>query len=189
MPFHMALDDVVSEIKYAAEQTAAGILAEADKDVAAIMAEADKEISAMKEKEDKKLAESVERLKRQELSSAELESKKIVLAKKKEILGRAFDETLASLENASVEDKLQMYKKMVAAGKSVIDNPKVYVPAGCNVSAADLGVSEVIPSEKIVSGLILENDDGSLQVDMQYRTILQSVWDREMKTLSDILFG
>ena len=39
----MALDDVVSEIKNAAEQTAAGILAEADKDVAAIMAEADKE--------------------------------------------------------------------------------------------------------------------------------------------------
>ena len=189
MPFHMALDDVVSEIKNAAEQTAAGILAEADKDVAAIMAEADKEISAMKEKEDKKLAESVERLKRQELSSAELESKKIVLAKKKEILGRAFDETLASLENASAEDKLQVYKKMVASGKSVIANPKVYVPVGCNVSAADLGVSEVIPSEKIISGIILENDDGSLQVDMQYRTILQSVWDREMKTLSDILFG
>ena len=82
-----------------------------------------------------------------------------------------------------------MYKKMVASGKAVIGNPKVYVPAGCNASAADLGVSEVIPSDKITAGVILENDDGSLQVDMQYRTILQSVWDREMKTLSDILFG
>ena len=185
----MALDAVKQEIIRAAEQEAADILSSADKDVAAIMAEADAEISAMKEKEDKKLAESVERLKRQELSSAELESKKIVLAKKKAILGRAFDETLASLENASAEDTLKMYKKMVESGKSVIANPKVYVPAGCKASAADLGVSEVIPSEKITSGVILENDDGSLQVDMQYRTILQSVWDREMKTLSDILFG
>ena len=185
----MALDDVKLEITRSAEQKAAAIMAEADAEVATIMEAAEQEISATKAKEDKRLAESIERLKRQELSSAELESKKIVLAKKKEILGRAFDETLASLENASAEDKLQVYKKMVASGKSVIANPKVYVPAGCNVSAADLGVSEVIPSEKIVSGIILENDDGSLQVDMQYRTILQSVWDREMKTLSDILFG
>jgi V/A-type H+-transporting ATPase subunit E len=41
----------------------------------------------------------------------------------------------------------------------------------------------------ITGGLILESKDGTIQVDMQYRTILQTVWDREMKSLSDILFG
>jgi hypothetical protein len=36
---------------------------------------------------------------------------------------------------------------------------------------------------------MLENADGTLMVDMQYKTVLQAVWDREMKALSDILFG
>ena len=102
----MALDDVKLEITRSAEQKAAAIMAEADAEVATIMEAAEQEISATKAKEDKRLAESIERLKRQELSSAELESKKIVLAKKKEILNRAFGETLAALENASDADKI-----------------------------------------------------------------------------------
>ena len=96
----MALDVVKSEINKSAEDAAAAIKAEADAEVAKIMAAADAEIAAMNEKEEKRLKEAVERLGRQELSSAELESKKIVLAKKKEILARAFAETLASLESA-----------------------------------------------------------------------------------------
>ena len=78
---------------------------------------------------------------------------------------------------------------MIASAASVIENPTVYVPAGSSVSAADLGVSKVVPREGIVSGIILENADGTLQIDMQYRTILQTIWDRELKSLSDILFG
>ena len=79
----MALDVVKSEINKSAEDAAAAIKAEADAEVAKIMAAADAEIAAMNEKEEKRLKEAVERLGRQELSSAELESKKIVLAKKK----------------------------------------------------------------------------------------------------------
>ena len=185
----MALDDVKLEISKSAEQSAAAIMAEADAEIAKIMAQADAEISAMKEKEDKRLAESVSRLQRQELSSAELESKKIVLAKKKEILNKAFAETLASLESAPEKEKTEMYKKMVASAKDVIAEPKVYVPADSTATAKDLGVKEVVKSDKVSAGIMLENADGTLMVDMQYKTILQTVWDREMKALSDILFG
>jgi len=185
----MALDDVKLEIAKSAEQSAAAIMAEADSEVSRIMAQADAEIAAMKEKEDKRLAESVERLKRQEISSAELESKKIVLAKKKEILNKAFAETLASLEAAPEKEKTAMYKKMVESAKDVIADPKVYVPADSTATAKGLGVSEVVKTDKIASGIMLENADGTLMVDMQYKTILQTVWDREMKALSDILFG
>ena len=41
----------------------------------------------------------------------------------------------------------------------------------------------------MTGGIILESEDGTIQVDMQYKTILQTLWDREMKSLSDILFG
>lgn len=185
----MALDNVKTEISKSADEAVAAIKAEADAEIAKINAAADAEISAMNEKEEKRLKEAVERLGRQELSSAELESKKIVLAKKKEILARAFEETLASLESAPADKKLEQYKKMIQSSKNVIAKPKVYLAACDSFTAEELGASSVAVDSRMTGGVILESEDGTIQVDMQYKTILQTLWDRELKSLSDILFG
>ena len=185
----MALDSVKMEISKSAEASAAAIKAEADAEIAKIKADADAQIAVIEENEKKRLEEAVERLGRQEVSSAELESKKIVLAKKKEILEKAFDGALASLENAPAEQKLAQYRQMVSASKDVIKKPKAYLAPGDKFTAEDLGVSSVAVDGRITGGIVLEDEDGDIQVDMQYRTILQTVWDREMKALSDILFG
>lgn len=185
----MALANVTQEISKAADDRAAAIKAEADAEIAKILADADAKIAETKDKEDKKLKEAVERLNRQELSSAELESKKIVLAKKKELLTEAFDSTLAGLENASSDVKLAQYKAMVEAAKKIIENPKAIMAENETFSAADLGVSAVEKDSRIKAGLILQSEDGSVEVDMQYSTLLQAIWDREMKSVSDILFG
>ena len=152
----MALANVTQEISRDADAKAAALKAEADAEVAKITADAEAKIAELKEKEDKRLKEAIERLERQELSSAELESKKIVLAKKKEILAQTFDSMLADLEGASAAEKLTQYKAMVKVAKGIIENPRAL---------------------------------GSVEVDMQYSTILQSIWDREIKKVSDILFG
>ena len=180
----MALANVTQEIIRSADERVAAIKAEADAEIAKINADADAKIAETKEKEDKRLKEAVERLNRQELSSAELESKKIVLAKKKELLTEAFESTLADLENAPSDVKLAQYKAMVEAAKKIIDNPKALMSEKDDFSAADLGVSSV---EK--DGLILQSEDGDVEVDLQYSTILQAIWDREIKSVSDILFG
>ncbi|MCL2786198.1 MAG: V-type ATP synthase subunit E family protein [Methanomassiliicoccaceae archaeon] len=185
----MALDNVTKDITDSAKATVRAIEAERDAEVAKIMAEADAVISDMKTKEDKRLKEVVEQLGRQMLSSAELESKKIVLSKKREILEKAFAESLASLESASADTKKKQYKLMVEAAKKVFDDPKAYCAKGESLTAEDIGVSDLEKVGNITGGLILESKDGTMQVDMQYRTILQTVWDREMKGLSDILFG
>jgi V/A-type H+-transporting ATPase subunit E len=185
----MALDNVTKDIMGFAEASVKAIEAERDAEVAKIMAEADAAISEMKAKEDKRLKEVIEQLGRQVLSSAELESKKVVLSKKKELLEKAFAESLASLESASADVKKKQYRQMVNAAKKAIDDPKAYCAKGESITAEDIGVSKLEKVGNITGGLILESKDGTIQVDMQYRTILQTVWDREMKSLSDILFG
>ncbi len=185
----MALANVTQEISKAADEKVAAIRAEADAEIAKIRADADAKIAETKDKEDKRLKEAVERLNRQELSSAELESKKIVLAKKKELLTEAFESTLAGLENAPSDVKLEQYKAMVAAAKKIIDNPKAVMSEDETFTAADLGVFSVEKDSRIRSGLILQSEDGSIEVDMQYSTLLQAIWDREIKSVSDILFG
>ncbi|MDR0777854.1 MAG: hypothetical protein LBE48_00220 [Methanomassiliicoccaceae archaeon] len=185
----MALDNVTKDIRDSARAAVASIEAGRDAEVAKIMAEADAVISDMKSKEDKRLKEAIEQLGRQMLSSAELESKKIVLSKRREILEKAFAESLASLETASAATRKKQYKQMVAAAKKVIDDPKAYCAKDETITAEDIGVSKLEKLNSITGGLILESKDGTIQVDMQYRTLLQTVWDREMKGLSDILFG
>ncbi|MCL2333751.1 MAG: V-type ATP synthase subunit E family protein [Candidatus Methanoplasma sp.] len=185
----MALDNVTKEIRASADRRVSEIEAQTKTEVRAIRTEADAQISDMKAKEDKKLKEAVERLKRQELSSAELESKKVVLSKKKEILAKTFESVLADLESAPRDEKLEQYKQMVKSAKTVIDKPKAVISSKDDFTAKELGVKSVTKDPKIRAGLILQSEDDTVEVDMQYETILQSIWDSEIKALSDIMFG
>ncbi|NLL94305.1 MAG: hypothetical protein GX224_00855 [Thermoplasmatales archaeon] len=185
----MALENVEAEIGRAAEEKVKAIMAEANAEIQRIDAEADAEIAAIREKESKREADTIGRLRRQEASSAELESKKVILAKKNEILAKTFEATLADLVAAPKADKLEQYKMMVAAATKAIGKPKAYMSDKDGFTAAQLGVSKVEKDAGIAGGLILESEDGALRVDMQYETILRQVWDRELKGLSDILLG
>ena len=185
----MALANVTQEITKAAQAQAEAAAAQAQEEISKINADADAKIAELKEKEDKKLKEAVEHLSRQELSSAELESKKIVLAKKKELLSDVFEETLADLVNAPRDVKLEQYKAMVEVAKAIIGTPKAIISEKEDFSAADLGVSSVVKDSRVVAGVILQSEDGTEEVDMQYSTLLQSIWDREIRSVSEILFG
>jgi V/A-type H+-transporting ATPase subunit E len=185
----MALDNVKKDITGSAEETVRAINAERDAEIARITAEADAVISDMRKKEDKRLKEAIAHLGLQELSSAELESKKIVLAKKKEILSQAFAEALEELESAPPKVRTERYKKMVSAAKNVIKEPKAYCAKDETIKAEDIGVTSLTKLATISGGLVLESKDGTIRLDMQYRSILQTIWDSEMKRMSEILFG
>lgn len=185
----MALENVEAEIGRSAEEKVKAIVAETNAEIAAIKAEADAEISAIEEREKKRLNETLARLRRQEVSSAELESKKIVLAKKNEILNETFRETLAELEAAPKAEKLEQYKKMVSAATKAIGKPIAHMSDKDAFTATSLGAAKVVKDAGISGGLILESADGTMQIDMRYETILRQVWDRELKGLSDILLG
>ncbi|MCH3978422.1 MAG: hypothetical protein LKJ94_03895 [Candidatus Methanomethylophilus sp.] len=185
----MALDSVTKEIQASAEASVAKIREDQAKEIAAIKEQTDAQIAKMKEAQEKKVAAAKEMLGRQERSSAELESKKIVLAKQKEVLGQAFDSALAELENAPRSKRLADYKAMVASAKTVIPDPIAVMSPKEDFTAAELGVRSVETDALVASGLILRSEDGSFEADMQYRVILQGIWDKNLKKISDILFG
>ena len=185
----MALDSVTKEIQAAAATEVARIQKEQAEEIAAINAKVDAEIAEVKQREDKRVAETKETLARQVSSSADLESKKLVLSKKKEILAEAFESVLAQLEAMPADKKLAYYKAMVASAKNIIPEPKAVMSEKDNFSAADLGVASVEKDARISAGLILQSADGKFEVDMQYRVLLQNIWDSNLKQLSDILFG
>lgn len=185
----MALDSVTKQIQESAAADIARIQQEQAAEVKVINDQVDAQIADMKQKQDKRVAEAKETLARQERSSAELESKKLVLSKKKEILAEAFESALQQLESMPADKKLAYYKAMVASAKNIIPEPKVIMSENDNFSAADLGVKSVEKDARVRSGILLQSDDGKFEVDMQYSVLLQNIWDSNLKQLSDILFG
>jgi len=185
----MALDNVTKEIIVSAETKAGEIRSRQTLSVMDIKADTDAKIAKTKAMWDKKIAEEINILDRQERSSYELEGKKMILSKKKEILEEAFDSTLQNLKDLSNDKKLEQYRMMIASAESVISQPKVIMSEDDMFTAKQLGVSSVEKDRMIDGGIILQNEEGIIEVDMQYKTILQNIWDGNLKKLSDILFG
>ena len=185
----MALDKVVNEIQESARKEADLRIQEAEKERAKILQEADQRIEKMHKAEEKDLQDTLRRMQRQELSSAELEARRIVLNKRKEVLDKTFEETLHELSNMDPKEKAAVYKKILSNGKKLVPRPKVFVPR--NESSLISGVRgvESVEETDMESGIVMESQDGTVRLDYRFRTILESNWEKELKNVSGILFG
>lgn len=184
----MALDKVANDILENARKEADLRVQEAEKERAKILQETDQKIEKMRKAEEKELQDALTRMRRQELSSAELEAKKIVLNKRKDILNQTFEGMLKELSSMHHKEKAALYHKMVADGKKIIHKPKVFIPKGEADLLADVKGCESLTEIDMGSGLILENADGSVRLDYRFKTILENIWDRELKSISNTLF-
>ncbi|WP_400260229.1 V-type ATP synthase subunit E family protein [Candidatus Methanomassiliicoccus intestinalis] len=184
----MSLDKIADEILGNASKEAEAIVKEAENERSRILLEADQKIENMRKAEEKELQDALERIKRQEISSAELDAKKIVLNKRKDILNRTFEEMLAELSDLNANEKGDIYKKIVDQGSQVIPSPKVFCPQGEKKLLANVdGIGELTETD-MESGLILESTDGTVRLDFRFRTILEGIWDQDLKEISNILF-
>lgn len=184
----MALDKVANDILENARKEADQRIQEAEKERAKILLETDQNIEKMRKSEEKELQDALTRMRMQELSSAELEAKKVVLNKRKDILNRTFEEMLKELSSMEPKEKSALYKKILADGKKVIHKPKVFIPQGEADLLAGLRGCESLTEIEMSTGLILESEDGSVRLDYRFKTILESIWDRELKSISNTLF-
>jgi V/A-type H+-transporting ATPase subunit E len=184
----MALDKVANEILESAKQEGNLRIQEAEKERARILQETDLKIEKMQKAEEKDLQDALLRMRRQELSSAELEAKRIVLNQRKDMLNRTFEEMLAELSAMAPAEKSALYKKILAEGKKVIPMPRVFCPKGEADLLAGLRGCESLTETDMDAGLILENKDGTVRLDLRFRTLLESIWEKEQRDIAAILF-
>jgi V/A-type H+/Na+-transporting ATPase subunit E len=184
----MALDNVVDEILESASKEADQILKAGEKEKAAILQQAADAVSSKQKVQQKETEDAVKRLRQQELSSAELEEKRIVLNARKEMLDRTFEEVNSQLADMSSADKARLYGSILEQGRKVIKDPKIYCPAG-EAKLLPVKNGEKVEEVKMGPGLILESKDGSVRIDYTFKTILEGIWEKELKNISNILFG
>jgi len=185
----MALDEVINNITESAQAKAGELIQGAEREKADILKQADDKVTAKRLTQQKELEVTLKRLKQQEISSAELEAKRIILNAKKDVLDKSFQVALSSLLNMDEGNRGRMYRKILDGGKTVIRSPKVYCPRGeSKLISGVTGLSSVVETD-MEAGLVLEDADGKVRLDYRFRVLLESVWDKELKNVSNILFG
>ncbi|MBI2656947.1 hypothetical protein HYX03_04360 [Candidatus Woesearchaeota archaeon] len=181
----MGLEAVKEEILNSAKEQSNSLLAEARKEANKIMREAEKKAEEMREKNDLETKKILDIIKRQELASAELESKKMVLEAKKQVIENVFSEAKKRLESLDDKKRESYIKQLLERAKSDIEVAHVY----CNKKDIKFLKDFKAEAAEIIGGLIAENKEKTIRVDYSFETLLQSIKENELQNINKILFA
>lgn len=192
----MGLEAVVSDIQEKGRREAEGIRKETNEQVAEFLKEAQQRVGVVKLAAENDIQEQIARIMNQEDSAAHLIMKRQLLNAQKEILDQVYTVTLKSLadlpEHSHQEILTQLLlqaSKEISAGVVLCNQRDVSFVKELIVRHKELAGYRVGNAVSIEGGVIVESKEGSMKIDLSYRTFLDKIWEVGLKEASDILFG
>jgi V/A-type H+-transporting ATPase subunit E len=183
----MGLENVVNDILKQARAEVSTVNSEADVETAAIINAANEEKKKMVEIRQAEIDARIERMHKQEMSSAHLEIKRATLNAKKDVLDEVFQSAKDAISSMPSEKNVTLLKAILdkhgTSGTRVYSNGR---DAKLVQEMTDLTYMDEIDC---IGGIIIENDDGTVRLDYTFDTILNNVSEQTLKQISDILFG
>jgi V/A-type H+-transporting ATPase subunit E len=185
----MSLDKVVDDILRKGEERKQEILRAGAKERDDQLALADERIEEERSREERRSKAAIAQMEQQELSSAELESKRIALAAQRTVMEDLKKQALEEIGRMPPEKKKAIYSKLVSRAKKELgessvyfnkaDKPLLQLPSGMSVGG---------PID-CVGGLVFESKDKSVRLDYRFESMLEDLWSRKMQEIFVRLFG
>ena len=191
----MSLDTVVEDIRDEAEAEAERILEEARAEAERIQESAEAEAEEIVETAESEVEREIERERDQRLSSANLEAKQQRLEARREALAAVRERVEAAIEDLPEDERAELTRALLDdAAEEFADADAVAVYA----READQTLVEDILSEyegfsyagsyDCLGGVVVESEAGRLRVNNTFDSVLEDVWEENLKALSDTLF-
>jgi V/A-type H+-transporting ATPase subunit E len=189
----MGLENVVSDILKSAKADVSAIVAERDSEVSSIIEEAKRTGERITGEKVASAEEEATRIRKQEISGANLEVRRMMLNTRKEILDETQKQTAERIRELDIESLL---RSLIRA--HIGDATRVYssrqdqpiVERLCDeLLEAKLTKLEYAGNIDCISGIVLETEDETVRLDYTFDTIISEVSERSMKQISNILFG
>ncbi len=185
----MSLDDVVEDILRKGKSKRDEIVHLGEKERDEQLALAEKKIAESAERTERNHRAAIAQMEQQEVSSAELESKRIVLETQKKVMDELKAQVLSDVSRMPADKRKRIYSKLIAKAKSELGDCYVYssekdrallqLPAGMqNGGTMDTD-----------GGLVFESKDRMVRLDYRFETLLEDIWNSEMKEIYSRLFG
>ncbi len=181
----MGLEVVKEEVLKDAKAEEEKLVAEAREEAKRMMKKAEKEIEVLRKKSEEEIRKKIDIIKKQELASAELENKKMLLEAKKDLIENVFAEVKKKVESLDSKKRQDYIEKLLEKIKNEIEVEYVY----CNKKDANLVKDFKAEAADIIGGLIVENKDKTIKVDYSFDSMLESIKENELQEVNKILFS
>lgn len=183
------MEKVVEDILRRGEERKREIIATGEKERDAQVAQTEKQIEDARRKAHDRTEASISQMEQQELSSAELESKKALLAAQRQVMDELRSIVLADIANYPQDKRKAVYVKLMTLAKKELGECYVYS------NAADKPLLSPLPGISVggvidcKGGLVFESKDRSVRLDYRFESMVEEVWNRKIQEIYSGLFG
>ena len=191
----MSLDTVAEDVKDDARERAERIRNEAEERYEEIVAEAESDAEDTIEAREREIESRIEQEREQTLSSANLEAKQQRLEARRDVLAAVREETESRVGSLSGDEREELTR-------ALLDGAAAEFSEGASVEvygrAEDSELLESICDEyenfeyageyDCLGGVVAENEASRVRVNNTFDSMLDSVWDEELRAVSERLF-
>ena len=191
----MSLEQVVDDITNEARNRAEEIRADAEEDAEAIIADAEEDAEAIKAERAAEVENRIDQEREQAVSSANLEAKQARLEARRDVLADVREAVEEALIELSGERRESLTRSLIDnAATEFADDATVSVYGRHDDQAlieeilADYDGFSVAGEVDCLGGVVVESDSSRVRVNNTFDSVLDTVWDENLKELSDHLF-
>jgi len=191
----MSLDTVAEDIREQARARAEEIREEAEQEAEQLIEEAEADAEQIR---DEKLAEAdrtIEQEREQKLSSGKLEAKQARLEARRDVLQSVRDEVEAEIEGLDGEQRRELTESLLDAAATEYDDDatvNIYGRADDQELLEDLLADydgfEYAGEYDCLGGIVAESAESRVRVKNTFDSILEDVWEDNLREISDQLF-
>ncbi|QKY16359.1 V-type ATP synthase subunit E [Halorubrum sp. CBA1229] len=190
----MSLDTVVEDVRDEARARAEEIREAAESEADEIVAEAETDAERIREERLAEVDRQIDQEREQALSSAKLEAKQERLGARRDVLEDVRDDVEAAIEGLDDDRRRELTETLLDASLAEYDDDE---DVAVYTRAEDVELLEELVADRnaevdgevdCLGGVVAESDTSRVRVNNTFDSVLESVWDDELKNISERLF-
>ncbi|MFB6253892.1 MAG: V-type ATP synthase subunit E [Halobacteriaceae archaeon] len=189
----MSLETVVEDIRNEAKERRKEILEEAEQEANEILEEAKKDAAETLASAEEEVSEEIEQEREQRLSSAKLEAKQMRLEARRDALDEvkeAIEERIAALEG---DERRELTQELIETASDEFDEEAIVYGREEDTELLQSILTDYDDlsyggTRECLGGVIVEGEQSRVRINNTFDSILEEVWEDNLKDVSDILF-
>ncbi|MFC6787550.1 V-type ATP synthase subunit E [Halobaculum halobium] len=191
----MSLETVVEDIRDEARARAEDIREEGEERAGEIVSEAEEEAERIVQEREQQVERQIEQEREQTLSAAKLEAKQQRLEARRDVLTDVREQTEAAIADLEAEQREELTRALLdAAAPEFDDGESVSVYGSADDEdlltdvLADYDGWSFAGERDCLGGVVVESEESRVRVNNTFDSVLEVVWEDNLKELSDRLF-
>jgi V/A-type H+/Na+-transporting ATPase subunit E len=180
----MGLEAVKNEIIEEARKKESFLIAEAKRESEKSMSDSKAKASKQEKKIKDQTVLTLKNLEKQDKATIDLEGNKSVMEAKKDITCSVIETVQNKIDSFDDSKKEMLIKKLLLRAKKDIKIGTIY----CSKKDMKLLKDYEVRESKMIGGFIAETDDETVRVNYSFDSLLQSVIDKDVQEINNILF-